>query len=164
MVVETILQYALSPYILVTTLVVLVITYLWYSYGVKPYSFFKDRGIDGPPPKAFVGSLGDLAKYQDRPLDSYADFLKKYGQTYGIFMGWTPFLVTVDPEMIKQIFVRNFDKFPQRMGRRGIFSPKYEGKVHDQLTTAKGEDWRRRRRILSPAFSGLKMRMYRWNL
>ena len=32
-----------------------------------------------------------------------------------IFMGWTPILVTVDPEMIKQIYVKNFDKFPQRM-------------------------------------------------
>ena len=39
----------------------------------------------------------------------YTDKVKKFGKTYGRYNGTQPTLVTIDPELVKSIIVKNFD-------------------------------------------------------
>ena len=41
--------------------------------------------------------------------DMYTDKVKKFGKTYGRYNGTQPTLVTIDPELVKSIIVKNFD-------------------------------------------------------
>jgi len=40
--------------------------------------------------------------------------VKKYGKTFGIFDGLTPVLWTTDAELIRSVFVKDFDHFVNR--------------------------------------------------
>jgi hypothetical protein len=39
---------------------------------------------------------------------------KRYGRVYGVFDGLQPNLFVADADLIKQIFIKDFDRFPYR--------------------------------------------------
>ena len=41
----------------------------------------------------------------------YEEKVRKFGKTYGRYDGVKPALVTIDPELVKSIIVKNFDSF-----------------------------------------------------
>ena len=41
----------------------------------------------------------------------YEEKVKKFGKTYGRYNGVQPALVTIDPDLVKSILVKNFDSF-----------------------------------------------------
>ena len=43
--------------------------------------------------------------------------------------------------------------------RRGFLFARVDGKIHDFIVSTKGDVWRKRRRILTPAFSAHKMKL-----
>ena len=43
--------------------------------------------------------------------DMYTEKHKKFGKTYGRYNGVQPAIVTIDPELVKSIIVKNFDSF-----------------------------------------------------
>ena len=43
--------------------------------------------------------------------------------------------------------------------QRDILPTEVDGKLYENLVSARGEEWRKRRSVLSPAFSGHKMRL-----
>ena len=43
--------------------------------------------------------------------------------------------------------------------QRGFLTARVEGKTHDFIVTTRDDVWRKRRRILSPAFSAHKMKL-----
>ena len=47
---------------------------------------------------------------------------------------------------------------------RGIIVTRIDGKIYDGVFSSKGEEWKKRRRVLTPAFSANKMKMVslRW--
>lgn len=73
----------------------------------------------------------------------------------------TPFFVIRDPELIKQIAVKDFDHF---VDHRPFFGEADETEKHPYalfkriLFTLNGQRWRNMRATLSPAFTGRKMR------
>jgi thromboxane-A synthase len=53
--------------------------------------------------------------------------------------------------------IKQFDKFVnRRVGGIQIF---VDGKGYDNIASIKGDEWRKRRHFVSPAFSGRKMRL-----
>ena len=50
-----------------------------------------------------------LHKYDGEEF--YINKVKKYGRSYFRYDGIFPTLVTSDPEMLKSIFIKNFDRF-----------------------------------------------------
>ena len=44
---------------------------------------------------------------------------------------------------------------------RGIIVTRINGKVYDGVFSSKGDEWKKRRRVLTPAFSANKMKMVR---
>ena len=62
----------------------------------KPFGFF------GSPPYA----LHKLLLHE-----AWADMFKKYGKTFGRYDGICPVIMTIDPEVLKNVLVKNFDSF-----------------------------------------------------
>ena len=75
---------------------------------------------------------------------------------YRVYNGLKPGLVVGEPELIKDILVKDFHNFTDRTNGRRIHPI-----LRQHLVNAEGEQWRRVRGIVSPTFSSGKMkRMY----
>uniref|UniRef100_A0A671M215 Thromboxane-A synthase n=1 Tax=Sinocyclocheilus anshuiensis TaxID=1608454 RepID=A0A671M215_9TELE len=64
-----------------------------------------------------------------------------------------PIVIIADPDMLRQVMVKEFNKFPNRMVSEGTTKP-----MSDSLVMLKGEQWKRVRSILTPTFSAAKMK------
>ncbi|CAG2102955.1 unnamed protein product, partial [Medioppia subpectinata] len=70
-----------------------------------------------------------------------------------VYNGNIPVLVVAEPELVKQICVKDFHVFPDR-NRNRVVHP-ILGK---HLVTVCGDDWKRIRSIVTPTFSSSKMK------
>ena len=61
-----------------------------------------------------------------------------------------PVLVVTDPEIIKEVMIKQFDVFPNRRTRASI-GLKYMRKI---ISVMQHEEWRRTRNALTPTFTG----------
>ena len=70
-----------------------------------------------------------------------------------MYMGRSPSIVVADPEMLKHILVKDFDKFRNRPDAMRGNAPIDKG-----LFDARDEAWKKLRSILTPGFSALKLK------
>ena len=67
----------------------------------------------GPKPTLFLGSLPEFVKKGMFQMD--VDNVQKYGKFFGSFIGNIPTVMVSDPDMIKEIAVKQFSNFQDRM-------------------------------------------------
>ena len=79
-----------------------------HSRQLKPYSH-----IPGPKPWPFINNLPDSIKSKGQVHELFDQYYKKYGKLF-VTSGVTVFFGVADPEMIKQILVKDFDSFTDR--------------------------------------------------
>ncbi|XP_070556743.1 cytochrome P450 3A5-like [Ptychodera flava] len=133
---------------LILATIVLILLYL---YSTWTYSTFKAMGIPGPAPWPMVGNAMQLSV---GVYKKDVEWAKKYGKVFGTYEGRTPVLMFSDPEICKQICVKNFVSFYNR--RRLPINNK---PLDSGLTMLTNENWKNKRNTLTPAFSGSKMRL-----
>uniref|UniRef100_A0A8C2BAX3 Thromboxane-A synthase n=1 Tax=Cyprinus carpio TaxID=7962 RepID=A0A8C2BAX3_CYPCA len=119
-------------------------------YSISPFSVLERSGIKHPKPSPF---FGNLMMFRDGFFKAQSDLIKKYGRICGYYIGRRPIVIIADPDMLRQVMVKEFNKFPNRMTVRGITKP-----MSDSLIMLKGEQWKRVRSILTPTFSAAKMK------
>lgn len=68
----------------------------------------------------------------------------------------TPIYFLRDPELFKQIAIKEFDSFEDH---RFIIEPEMDSLMGNTLFLMRGQKWREMRTTLSPAFTGSKMRL-----
>uniref|UniRef100_A0A8C2IT02 Thromboxane-A synthase n=1 Tax=Cyprinus carpio TaxID=7962 RepID=A0A8C2IT02_CYPCA len=119
-------------------------------YSISPYSVLERCGIKHPKPSPF---FGNLMMFREGFFKAQSDLIKKYGRICGYYIGRRPIVIIADPDMLRQVMVKEFNKFPNRMTVRGITKP-----MSDSLVMLKGEQWKRVRSILTPTFSAAKMK------
>nr|XP_048289413.1 cytochrome P450 3A2-like isoform X2 [Myodes glareolus] len=123
---------------------------LLYVLGTQNHDIFKKQGIPGPKPLPFLGTL----LYCYKGLWKFdVECSEKYGKIWGLFDGPTPLLTIKDPDMIKNVLVKeSYSVFTnlRDMGPVGIMSK--------SLTISKDEEWKRFQALLSPAFSSGKIK------
>ncbi len=85
---------------------------------------------------------------------AFKEWRKKYGDVFGYYNAGTPVLAVSDPDIVKEILVKQFDKFDERYGTIDTSEHKYA-----TLAEIKGEKWKRVRGITSPTFSTKKMKL-----
>lgn len=108
--------------------------------------------LPGPKPWPWLGNLLDVFKY-DGIHKMLLEYFCKYGRVYKICIGRTPAIVVCDPEIVKQIMVKEFSKFPNRPPFVKPNPPFNSG-----LFIARDEPWKRIRTVLTPTFTAAKLK------
>ncbi|KAL3842943.1 hypothetical protein ACJMK2_020916 [Sinanodonta woodiana] len=130
---------------------ILVVIALLLMYTIHKQRYFKRLEIPGPTPIPFLGHLHHVIRKGFQDMDM--EMTQKYGNCFGTFFGNIPQLIVTDPEMIKQMLVRQFSEFTDRP--RTIRFTKF---FDSAVSVAQGDHWKFLRSTLSPTFSSNKMR------
>ena len=83
----------------------------------------------------------------------FQEYRKLYGKVFHYSVGQETNILVADPELIKLITVKEFDKFRNRNLKRELPHPN-----RLQMGRAKDQVWKRIRTTLTPTFSASKMK------
>jgi cytochrome P450 family 6 len=129
-----------------------------YFYATRNFKFWQKLGIPYVKPTPFVGSLKEcvllkttIGEQLQRIYNEHND--KPY---VGIFSFHKPSLLLHDLEMVKNIMVKDFNYFMDRVFSVGDKIDPLFGK---NLSMLKGQLWRHLRIKLTPVFTSRKMKM-----
>lgn len=134
------------------TAIVVVIAAL-YLYLTWNFGFLEKQGVKTRKPWPLVGSL------RIAPLEPAVKFQKElyqeFGRISGYYEGRHPVLHIGEPELIKQITVKDFWAFPfsrdLKLSEKDVIAKKF-------LTNLHGEEWKRMRSLMTPAFTTGKLK------
>ncbi|CAG0888448.1 unnamed protein product [Darwinula stevensoni] len=141
----------------------LILGYL-YIRSTQKFDYWEKQGIKTRSPcYPFVGTLWKVWKrlnfasewlliFQVMVVDDLKD-IKTYGKLIGLFEGTRPYLFCADPDIIRDVFIKNFDHFVNR--REAMFTDEYMKKM---LSALQGDEWKEARKRLSPMFSSGKIK------
>jgi cytochrome P450 family 6 len=121
------------------------------------FSYWKKRGVPTLNPTPQFGDIGAAffkqKKFPELINESYKAFDgKKFGGLYGFTV---PSLLVRHPEVIKDILVKDFDKFHSC----GMVVNEKAEPLLGNLVTLSGSKWRNLRVKLSPTFTAGKMKV-----
>ncbi|ODM99095.1 Cytochrome P450 3A4 [Orchesella cincta] len=134
-------------YLLVVVIAVLVIREGRVNYGV-----LEECGFPVIEPTLFLGSEPKLHK-KILHLEDVKRF-KKYGPIWGSYLGSKPYVFITEPELIRQIFVKDF---ASHFGNRQDYDFKCDI-MNEVFEFKKGEEWSTLRKFLSPLFTTSKLK------
>ncbi|KAG7455873.1 hypothetical protein MATL_G00245670 [Megalops atlanticus] len=134
----------------VTLGLLLVFLALLYWYSMYPYSTLARCGIQHPKPVPFYGNM---FLFRKGFFGVHTDLINKYGRVCGYYLGRRAVVVVADPDMLRQIMVKEFTSFPNRMAIRSATKP-----MSESLLLLRDERWKRVRSILTPSFSSARMK------
>ena len=155
---EKLLQQMLSlasfdhPGVIVTLLFLVVLFLYW--YGTRGFADLKKLNVPGPKPFPFLGNMLEAKKYGGLHL-MHLDYFKRYGKVFGICLGGRPSLVVGEPELLKQIMVKDFPSFHNRFP----VQPPANKTLAKNVLAARDDTWKRIRNTLTPTFSAGKMKL-----
>ncbi|XP_058979707.1 cytochrome P450 6a9-like [Musca domestica] len=122
----------------------------------KRSSYWKSQGITNEEPHPLLGNMVGLGKSK-----SFGDVWQEYYEKFkgsGPFLGFyffhRPSAFLLDPALIKNVLIKDFNKFTDR----GFFHNPKDDPLSGQLFLIDGNKWRRMRNKLSPTFTSGKMR------
>jgi len=150
---ESAVDYFLSSNVYTWLALVLGVIVFIYWQGLQRYnSILGDCPLPGPKPWPWVGSLPDVFKYGGMHK-MFLNYFYKYGRVHKMCFGRSPVIVVSDPEIIKQIMVKEFWKFPNRPPFIKPNPPLSSG-----LFLSRDETWKRIRNTLTPTFTATKLK------
>ncbi|KAL8593945.1 hypothetical protein ACOMHN_021797 [Nucella lapillus] len=129
-----------------------------YVYQTWHFNIWRNLGIPGPKPRFFFGNMP--VSNQD-VLPEFEKWKAQFGKSYGMFFYREPQFVTSDPEVIKEVAVRNFNNFSDRYNWFDGLLGAFESKLVFPSTVPA---WRRYRRLVSPSFSAAKLKKFHSDL
>ncbi|XP_046366839.2 cytochrome P450 3A29-like [Haliotis rufescens] len=124
---------------------------LLYLYGKRRKRLLKDAGIPGREPNLIFGAILDFVW---KGLDFENKQRKEYGDVFGEWFGGFPMINVFDPDILKEVLIKDFDTFTDRMG----FIDLDDYPLSTNMFSAKSDTWHRIRKIASPTFSAGKLR------
>ncbi|XBI26244.1 hypothetical protein VPH35_051007 [Triticum aestivum] len=144
---------------------------VWYLVW-RPYtmtSWFRRQGIRGPPYRFLVGSLPELKRMlatgRAKGLDVVSHdcvatvilFFRKwesdYGKTFLYWLGPISALCSTDMDLVKQLLTERTDLF-----QKDYMNPSLDAVLGNGVILANGDDWKRRRKFVHPAFNQEKIK------
>jgi len=127
-----------------------------YYFFTSTYDFWKSRGVTGPQPIPGFGNFKDVMFAKK----SFGDYVTEVYKAYknepmvGIYIRKTPVLIVKDPDLIKDILIKDFSTF----ANRGLPTFKKAEPLSQHLFALEPKRWRPLRTKLSPVFTSGKLK------
>lgn len=128
--------------------------YLLYRWGTANYDYFEQRRVPFVLP---FSAYGRMLTGKLHPVDAAGEGYRVFPDERfsGFFVFRQPGYLIHDPELIKQITIKDFDHFVDHSFN---ISPELDPFLGRSLFFESGNSWKHGRIGLSPAFTGSKMR------
>lgn len=129
-----------------------------YQFVLKDWWYFSNRNVKFVRGWPIIGSLHEFF-FGDKSFATVVlNFYRKFNgeQLFGIYELNQPVFIIRDPELIKQITITDFDHF---LNHQGNFDVDADSLLARSLFFSRDQQWKEMRTILSPAFTGNKMRL-----
>ncbi|XP_033192745.1 cytochrome P450 6B1 [Bombus vancouverensis nearcticus] len=129
---------------------------LLYYYSMIKLNYWRKRGVKGPKPLPFLGNFKDVLLGKDSTTDCFQKAYNEFRDEpmVGVYGGHEPLLVLRDLDLIKDVLIKDFNKFAQRThGAVREVEP-----LSEQIFRLEAERWRPLRIKLSPFFSTGKLK------
>uniref|UniRef100_A0A1Y1N4A8 Cytochrome P450 n=1 Tax=Photinus pyralis TaxID=7054 RepID=A0A1Y1N4A8_PHOPY len=125
----------------------------------RVYSQWRDKGVPYIKPIYFLGNFGGnvlrLKSFETLTRECYNAFPNS--RYVGLYQFRQPILLIRDPELVKQITIKDFDTFPEHVS---VFTMGLEPLLAKNLFNLTGSDWHEVRSTLSPSFTSRKMKVF----
>ncbi len=115
-------------------------------------TIFKKLGIPGPEPTLIYGNAKEFRVKGVKP--AMREWTEQYGKIFGFYDGVEPTLVISDPDLVRQVTIKQFHKFHSR---KGVPFREKDG-PRENIFFASGDKWKRIRSIISPSFTAKRMK------
>lgn len=102
-------------------------------------------------PVPLFGSIWEKMSNDPNLIES--KWFNKYGKVYGTYQATHPVLTIADPELIKQVLVKDFTTF---INRRALFT--YHEIFNNNLFFLEGDSWKAIRSVATPSFTSGKLK------
>ncbi|GFQ95605.1 cytochrome P450 3A6, partial [Trichonephila clavata] len=120
-------------------------------YLTRNDDYWTKRGIPSTPRESYLTFIYKLSTQDMREF--LANLTKGRGRVFGSFEGSSPSVVVAEPDLLRDILVKDFHIFPFRN------EMKTGDAIADKMVSGvNGEDWKRIRTIITPAFTSKRMR------
>lgn len=128
-----------------------------YVFFKRKFSYWEKRGVRHLKPSFPFGNCRDIVLMRKSFGETYCEHYKtlsgnKFG---GVYLMHQPQLVIRDPDMIKNVLVKDFDHFHDH----GFVSDEKNDPLSGNLFMLQGQKWKDLRIKLSPTFTSGKMKM-----
>uniref|UniRef100_A0A4D5RYD4 Putative cytochrome n=1 Tax=Ixodes scapularis TaxID=6945 RepID=A0A4D5RYD4_IXOSC len=124
--------------------------FLLYLHASRYRNYWKDQNVPHEKFSLFFGSTFQLIFKPFQVVE--AALYKKYGRLFGSFEDGKPVLYVAEPELLKDIFVKDF-ALSQRV------NPKFDDPyLANMMTVVPPKEWKKIRSATSPAFTTGKLR------
>ncbi|XP_053395256.1 cytochrome P450 3A24-like [Mercenaria mercenaria] len=131
---------------------ILFLVLVYYLYTARKHSLFRRYGIPAIQPSPFIGGFPYLAKRGI--MGSEYDATMKYGKVVGFFIGNMPTIFLTEPDLIRELYVKQFNNHPNR-SKAAHITKFWQQTI---LQTTDYNNWRFLRSTLTPAFTSGKLR------
>lgn len=131
---------------------------LFYQLICKNWNYFKVRNVKFYRGLPLLGSLYTMFIGKESFPELVKNLYNRFSgeRFFGLYEFTHPVYVIRDPDLIKQITSTDFDCF---VNHQGNFEYELESLIARTLFFMKNQNWKEMRSILSPAFTGNKMRL-----
>ncbi|CAI2326787.1 unnamed protein product [Caenorhabditis sp. 36 PRJEB53466] len=126
------------------------------SFYLWTWTYWRRRGIDGPIGYPFIGIALQMLDAEHPPYLQLREWTKQYGKVFGMTEGLAKIMVISDPDLVHEVFVKQYDNFYGRKLNPIQGDPNKDKRVN--LFAAQGHRWKRLRNISSPTFSNSSLR------
>ncbi|XP_077557519.1 cytochrome P450 3A31-like isoform X1 [Haemaphysalis longicornis] len=120
------------------------------------FDAFKDTGIPGPPIQSLIRGNAD-SFWKPTQIDSLQQWLNRYGDVFGFFLGTVPIVVVKDLDMIKEIFAKDFSNFDARGHMMRMYE--LQSVFSENVMFSKGRAWKDTRNCMAQFFTPAKLKM-----
>lgn len=138
-------------------LILILTVYFYLKYG---YTFWSRCGVPQIPPTMLVGNLGPILRMSKSCAQVIQDIYNhpkaKDSSIVGIYLFHRPALLIRDPELIKRILIRDFNKFCNRYSNSDVLGDPLGSQ---NLFFLKNPAWKEIRFKLTPFFTSGKLKL-----
>ena len=116
------------------------------------FTTWERLGVKGPKASSLL--LGNFVELMtEGRFTLFRQWTEKYGKVFGFYEGNIPTLAVADPDVVREILIKQFNKFEQRQPL--LDNPDLPDA---DIFITKGDRWKRIRGLTTPTFSAKKMK------